>query len=96
MHHASSTGLLSGARSGFGIAVLPCIVADAEPDLVRCLAPRKDHDRSFWLLTHERVRNAPRVRTVIDFLYERLRRHVASLPERREDSDLDRRQQRQA
>ena len=81
MHHASSTGLLSGVRSGFGIAVLPCIVADAEPDLVRCLPPRTDHGRSFWLLTHERVRHTPRVRTVIDFLYERLSRHVRQLRE---------------
>jgi DNA-binding transcriptional LysR family regulator len=79
MHHASSTGLLSGVRSGFGIAVLPCIVADADPDLVRCLAPRSDHGRVMWLLTHERVRHAPRVRTVIDFLYERLKQHVRKL-----------------
>jgi DNA-binding transcriptional LysR family regulator len=79
MHHASSTGLLSGVRSGFGIAVLPCIVADAEPDLIRCLAPRTKHGRVMWLLTHERVRHAPRVRTVIDFLYERLRQHVRNL-----------------
>jgi DNA-binding transcriptional LysR family regulator len=76
MHHASSTGLLSGVRSGFGIAVLPCIIADAEPDLIRCLPPRDGHGRTLWLLTHERVRHAPRVRTVIDFLYERLMRHV--------------------
>ena len=79
MHHASSTGLLSGVRSGFGIAVLPCIVADAEPDLIRCLAPREKHGRVMWLLTHERVRHAPRVRTVIDFLYERLKQHVRQL-----------------
>jgi len=77
MHHATSTGLLSGVRSGFGIAVLPCVVADAEPDLVRCLPPRPGHGRVLWLLTHERVRRAPRVRTVIDFLYERLKRHVS-------------------
>ena len=79
MHHASSTGLLSGVRSGFGIAVLPCIVADAEPDLIRCIAPRAKHGRVMWLLTHERVRHAPRVRTVIDFLYERLKQHVRNL-----------------
>ncbi len=77
MHHATSTGLLSGVRSGFGIAVLPCVVADAEPDLVRCFPPRPGHGRVLWLLTHERVRRAPRVRTVIDFLYERLKRHVS-------------------
>lgn len=79
MHHATSTGLLSGVRSGFGIAVLPCIVADAETDLLRCLPPRSGHKRILWLLTHDRVRRSPRVRTVIDFLYERLRAHVRKL-----------------
>jgi DNA-binding transcriptional LysR family regulator len=83
MHHASSTGLLSAVRSGFGIAVLPCVVADADPDLVRCIPPRADHKRQMWLLTHERVRHTPRVRLVIDFLYERLMRHVRMLEERR-------------
>ena len=83
MHHATSTGLLSAIRSGFGIAVLPCIVADAEPDLIQCVPPREDHNRSLWLLTHERVRHTPRVRLVIDFLYERLMRHVRMLEEKR-------------
>lgn len=83
MHHSSSTGLLSGVRSGFGLGVLPCVVADAEPDLVRCLPPRSDHGREMWLLTHERVRHTPRVRLVIDFLYDRLSRHVRELESRR-------------
>ena len=83
MHHATSTGLLTAVRSGFGIAVLPCIVADAEPDLVRCIPPRDNHNRQMWLLTHERVRHTPRVRAVIDFLYERLTRHVRMLEEKR-------------
>jgi DNA-binding transcriptional LysR family regulator len=79
MHHTSSTGLLTAIRSGFGIGVLPCIVADAESDLIRCLAPREDHLRVLWLLTHERVRHSPRVRAVIDFLYDHLNRHVRQL-----------------
>ena len=83
MHHATSTGLLSAVRSGFGIAVLPCVVADAEPDLVRCIPPRSNHSRSMWLLTHERVRHTPRVRVVIDFLYDRLVRHVRMLEGKR-------------
>ena len=83
MHHATSGGLLSGVRSGFGIAVLPCAIADAEPDLVRCLPPRENHGRILWLFTHERVRHTPRVRTVIDFLYERLSRHVRDLRAKR-------------
>ena len=83
MHHATSGGLLSGIRSGFGIAVLPCVVADADPDLIRCLPPRSDHERVLWLFTHERVRHTPRVRAVIDFLYERLSQHVRGLQARK-------------
>ena len=79
MHHASSTGLLTAVRSGFGVAVLPCIVGDADPDLIRCIPPRDGHGRVLWLLTHERVRQEPRVRTVIDFLYARLSHHVRKL-----------------
>src|SRR5438270_6898138 len=79
MHHATSGGLLSGVRSGFGIAVLPCIVADADPELVRCVPPRPGHGRTLWLLTHERCRHTPRVRAVIDFVYERLSRHIRQL-----------------
>jgi len=76
MHHASAMGLMSAIRSGLGIAVLPCVVADGDPDLVRCTPPRQGHGRVMWLITHERVRHTPRVRTVIDFLYERLKQRV--------------------
>jgi len=82
MHHATSGGLLSGVRSGFGIAVLPCVVADADPDLIQCLTPKRDHGRNLWLFTHERCRHTPRVRAVIDFLYEGLSRHVRQLQEK--------------
>lgn len=83
MHHATSGGLLSGVRSGFGIAVLPCVIADDDPDLIRCVAPRDGHGRILWLFTHERCRHTPRVRAVIDFLYERLSRHVRKLEMKR-------------
>ena len=83
MHHATSGGLLSGVRSGFGIAVLPCIVADADPDLQQCFPPREGHGRMLWLFTHDRVRHTPRVRAVIDFLYERLSRHAREVEARR-------------
>jgi len=83
MHHATSWGLLSAIRSGFGVSVLPCVVGDADPDLIRCIPPKEEHGRVLWLLTHERVRNTPRVRVVIDFLYERLRRHVRDIEAQR-------------
>jgi len=79
MHHASAMGMMSAIRSGLGIAVLPCIVADADPDLIQCVPPREPHHRTMWLVTHERVRKSPRVRVVIDFLYDRLSRHIRQL-----------------
>lgn len=83
IHYGSATGMLSAVRAGLGIAVLPCILADGEPDLVRCIPPKAHHGRSLWLLTHERVRHSPRVRAVIDFLFERLMRHMRMLEEKR-------------
>jgi len=83
MHHASAMGMMSAIRSGLGIAVLPVIVADTDPDLVQCVPPRGGHGRVMWLATHERVRRTPRVRTVIDFLYERLSRHIRELEAQR-------------
>jgi DNA-binding transcriptional LysR family regulator len=72
LHHGSATALLSAARSGFGIALLPCIVADRDQDLVRCFAgPNTGH--SLWLIAHERVRRTPRVRLVMDLLAKRLK-----------------------
>ena len=79
MHHTSAIGMMSAIRSGLGIAVLPCIVADADPDLIQCVPPKDDHGRVMWLVTHERVRHTPRVRAVIDFLYDRLTRHIRQL-----------------
>ena len=72
MQHGTSTGLLAAVRAGVGLAVLPTLVADLEPDLVQCLRPEPGNERGLWLLTHERVRHAPRVRVVLDFLWGRL------------------------
>ena len=35
-----------------------------------------DNERGLWLLTHERLRHTPRIRAVLDFLYERLRGYL--------------------
>ena len=78
MHTGSATGLLSAVKCGAGIAALPCIVAEREPDLIRCYSPARDNSSYLWLLTHERLRRTPRVRAVMDFLYVRMRKLAAS------------------
>lgn len=82
IEQGSATGLLSAVRTGLGIAALPCIVADAIPELIRC-APPAGKRREMWLLTHERVRHQPAVRAVIDFLYESLTAHIRGIEQAR-------------
>jgi DNA-binding transcriptional LysR family regulator len=72
IHHNSALGLLAAVRAGMGLAVLPCIVAGNDPDLVQCLPPAPGETRGIWLLTHERLRHTPRIRAVMDFLGERI------------------------
>lgn len=72
MQYDSAAGLLAGVRSGMGLTVLPSFVADREPDLLRCLPPKSEDSTGLWLLTHERLRRIPRVRTVLDFLAQEL------------------------
>ncbi len=79
IHHPSSSGLLASVRSGFGVGVLPCIIADGDETLVRCVPPKAGADGQLWLLTHDRVRHFPPVRTAIDFLYLRLKDRVEAL-----------------
>ncbi|WP_432767958.1 MAG: LysR family transcriptional regulator [Sphingopyxis sp.] len=68
MQYDSASGLLAGVRAGMGLSVLPAFLADREPDLIRCLPPMAEDITGLWLLTHERLRHVPRVRTVLDFL----------------------------
>jgi DNA-binding transcriptional LysR family regulator len=72
LNYTSITGLLAAIRAGVGVAVLPCFVADLDEDLVACLPSAGHYGGSLWLVTHERLRNTPRVRVVVDFLAEHL------------------------
>ena len=74
MHHSTTTGLLAAVRAGVGLAVLPSIVADLDPDLIMCFPAPPEYEIDLWLLTHERLRHVPRVRAVLDFLGDRLTR----------------------
>jgi DNA-binding transcriptional LysR family regulator len=59
-------------------------VARSDPELVLCFEPGIDVKYEIWLLTHERLRNDPHVRAVLNFLD----RHLRS--ERRRPGTIDR------
>jgi DNA-binding transcriptional LysR family regulator len=79
IHQPTSGGLLSSVRAGLGIGVLPCLIAEGDPDLIQCLPPRRNESHDLWLMTHERVRHSPPVRAAIDFIYARLMQQVNRL-----------------
>ena len=58
--------VLEAARSGAGIAVLPCYLADGDPKLRRVGPPLKEVAPEQWLLVHRDLRALPRVRAVMD------------------------------
>ena len=64
----SLLALRSAAVAGFGVAALPCYLADPAAELRRVTAPLPDMEGSPWLLTHPDLRKVARVRTVLDFM----------------------------
>jgi DNA-binding transcriptional LysR family regulator len=62
----------AGARAGLGVAALPCYLGDAEAGLQRLSPPPEELSVPLWLLTHPDLRRVARVRTVLDFLGQRL------------------------
>jgi DNA-binding transcriptional LysR family regulator len=60
--------LVSALKAGLGIAMLPCLIGDADAELLRCLPPVEDLDSEMWLIVREEVRSARHVRAFADFL----------------------------
>lgn len=55
------------ARSGIGVALLPCFLGDTQPALVRAVAePLAEIGRELWIVTHADLRRTARVRAFMD------------------------------
>jgi DNA-binding transcriptional LysR family regulator len=70
-------GMFSGIKSGYGVSVMSDVLAACDPDFVRCFTPDIEQPHEIWLLTHERLRDVPRVRVVLDFLVAYFTTHPA-------------------
>ncbi|MGV1898593.1 LysR family transcriptional regulator [Agrobacterium vitis] len=58
------------ARAGLGLALLPCLLGDADEGLVRVAVGRATPSRQLWLSVHADIRKSPAVRAVMDHLIE--------------------------
>lgn len=66
-------------RSGAGLGILPCIMADGDETLVRLMPRQCRHDETIWLVVHNDIRHARRIRIVCDFLESTIREQQRAL-----------------
>jgi DNA-binding transcriptional LysR family regulator len=78
--------LREAARNGVGLTVLPCYLADPDPQLIRVGAPVPELQSELWLLTHPQLRRTARVKTFMDTM-ARLLQPTVPLFEGRARSD---------
>ncbi|MEO7853308.1 MAG: LysR family transcriptional regulator [Rubrivivax sp.] len=68
----SVLGLVYSAKAGLGIAPLPIVLGDAEPELVKLLGPIDELTRIWRVLVAPEMRHTPRVAALFDFLCEEI------------------------
>lgn len=69
------TIMRSAVKEGLGLALMPCWVADTEPDLRRLNLDVEPSDWGLWVLIHADLRTTARVRVCRDFLIDALSTH---------------------
>ena len=75
--------LRDAVRVGSGVTILPCYLGDTDPLLKRIGRPLADVTADQWLLVHRDLRDAPRVRGVMDKLVALFHTHRALIEGRK-------------
>lgn len=65
----SITGVRTAIRSGIGLSVLPCLLANAQPDLLPCFPAIPEIRTPMWLVTRRELRRLAPVRALYEGLY---------------------------
>jgi DNA-binding transcriptional LysR family regulator len=64
------SGHLVAARSGVGVAGLPCFLGDVDPGLVKLDHENALFSREIWLVTHRDMKRSMIIRTVMEYFSE--------------------------
>jgi DNA-binding transcriptional LysR family regulator len=70
----------ASVRNGLGIGFYSEFIAAGDPELVLCFRPPVPPAAEIWLVTHERLRNVPRVRAVMDAIKGLVKERVGQTP----------------
>jgi DNA-binding transcriptional LysR family regulator len=58
----------AACKAGMGVAVLPSVLADRDPELICLLPPERVISVKLWLVVHRDLVRTARVRLVVDFI----------------------------
>jgi len=61
---------IEAARLGLGLALLPSIMADSWPELVRVSRGAPVLSREIWVLVHQDLKDVPRIKVCVELLAE--------------------------
>lgn len=65
------------AAAGMGLTMIPCIVGDDHPGLIRATGRDPAPSRDIWILTHDDLRRTARIKAFMEFAETVLRRQKA-------------------
>ena len=71
---------LAATRAGLGVALLPCMVADDDPELRRLISREPVISRELWLVYHRDLKASQRVAAMRNYITELVRTHLVSPP----------------
>ena len=66
---------LAAVRADMGLAILPCVLADQDADLVRLPQLQPALGPMVWLLTHAELRSTRRVQVLMEFIRAAFDKH---------------------
>jgi DNA-binding transcriptional LysR family regulator len=82
--HSANTlsAVIAAVRAGMGAAVMPCLIGDTMPGLVRLFPPIPELSTPGWIVTTASARQQPHIRALLDFIAEFIRDSVAKTEQR--------------
>ncbi len=74
MRFGTMSVIAHAVGQGVGLAVLPCIIGDADPRMCRVGAFFEGSEVKIWLLTHPKLRGTARIKVFLAFMRKALKR----------------------
>jgi DNA-binding transcriptional LysR family regulator len=61
---------VAAVKNQMGVGIIPCFVADNDPDLIRLPPYTSEPKHDIWLLYHPDLRKSKKIQTFVQFIYQ--------------------------